>query len=73
MSVVAKVFKELHTNKASGPNGISILLLRTFAVEWIPTLSPLFQLSVDMCTIPTVWKKAVNIPVPNKILRTGNQ
>lgn len=43
---VINVFKKLHIKKASGPDGISTLLLKTFAEELTPAWSPLFQRSV---------------------------
>lgn len=61
-----RFLKKIHTKKACGPDGISAFLLKTFADELTPAWSPLFQLSVDTHTIPTIWKKAVIIPVPKK-------
>ncbi len=61
---VVKVFKALHTKKASGPDGISPFILHEFADELAPAWCPLFQLSVDTHVIPTQWKRAIIIPVP---------
>ena len=63
---VANVFKTLNIKKASGPDCISALLLKSFAEELTPAWSPLFQLSVDSGCIPDIWKKAVIIPVAKK-------
>lgn len=60
---IVKVFKALHTRKASGPDGISPFILHEFADELAPTWFPLFQLSVDTHIIPTQWKRAVIIPI----------
>ncbi|KAK0155032.1 RNA-directed DNA polymerase from mobile element jockey [Merluccius polli] len=69
---VARVFGGLHTKKATGPDGISALLLKTFARELAPAWSPLFQLSVDSHSIPKVWKRAIIIPVPKKSCPKNN-
>ena len=58
------IFKGLQ--KASGPDCISALLLKTFAAELTPAWSPLFQLSFYKHTIPKDWKKAIIIPFPKK-------
>ena len=63
---VANVFKKLHIKKASGPDFISGLLLKTFADELTPAWSPLFQRSIDSGNIPAIWKKAIIIPVEKK-------
>lgn len=62
---VKKVFKTMHTNKATG--NLSAFLLKTFAEELLPAWHKLFQLSVDCHTVPLLWKKSVTIPVPKKV------
>ena len=52
MDQVANVFKHLRTRKATGPDGISALLLKTCAGEFAPSWYPLFQISVDTHTVP---------------------
>ncbi len=56
----------MRTNHLTVWNGISALLLKTFADELTPAWCPLFQLSLDTGIIPIMWKKAVVIPVPKK-------
>ncbi|KAF7644165.1 hypothetical protein LDENG_00226570 [Lucifuga dentata] len=63
---VSKVFGKLHTRKATGPDGISAFLLKTFAEELSPAWCPLYQLSIDLGSIPTIWKRAIVTPVPKK-------
>lgn len=41
---VTQVFKSRHTNKAAGPDNISVFLLKTFAEELTPVWHQLFQL-----------------------------
>ncbi len=55
---------KMRTNHLTVWNGISALLLKTFADELTPAWCPLFQLSLDTGIIPIIWKKAVVIPVP---------
>ena len=65
-NAVTTSFKKLNRKKASGPDGISPFILKTFSDELTVAWNPLFQLSVDTCTIPTIWKTSVVIPVPKK-------
>lgn len=62
---VIKVFKNIQTKKATGPDNLSAFLLKTFA-ELSPAWHKLFQLSMDTCTVPKLWKKSIIIPVPKK-------
>ncbi len=64
---VTKVFKTIHTNKATGPDNMSVFVLRTFAEELPPAWHKLFQFSIDTHTVPVLWKKSVIIPVPKKV------
>lgn len=63
---VTAVFKKLNSKKASGPDGISSFILKTFSDELTPAWCPLFQFSVDTCIIPTIWKTSIVIPLPKK-------
>jgi len=65
---VTAVFKKLNSKKASGPDGIASFILKTFSDELTPAWCTLCQLSVDTCTIPTIWKTSVVIPLPKKIM-----
>lgn len=62
MGEVTRLFRTIKTNKATGPDGITALLLKTCADElssaWV------FQRSVDSHTVPSLWKTAIIIPVP---------
>lgn len=63
---VETVFKNVTVNKATGPDGISAFVLKTFAEELTPAWCSIFQRSVDSNTVPAMWKKAVITPVPKK-------
>jgi len=66
LHTVTKVFKNMQTTKAMGPDNLSAFLLKSFAEELSPAWHKLFQLSIDTCTIPQLWKKTIIIPVPKK-------
>ena len=56
----------MQTNKATGPDGMCAFLLKTCAEELTPAWHRLFQLSLDTCTVPEIWKKSIIVPVPKK-------
>ncbi|CAH2210198.1 jg23746 [Pararge aegeria aegeria] len=63
---VLKVLRNLDVNKASGPDGIPAIVLRTCAAELSPVLTRLFRLSFKNARIPKAWKVANVQPVPKK-------
>lgn len=71
---VNKVFKQVSVNKATGPDDISLFLLKTFADELTQAWRPIFQRSVDTHTVPSLWKRATTTPLAKKkMLVTGEQ
>ena len=56
VDVVTKVFQNVFSRKATGHDGISALLLKTFAEELAPAWCSIFQLSVDSHSVPILWK-----------------
>lgn len=63
---VTRVFKNVCSSKATGPDGMSCFLLKTFAKELTPAWHHLFQLSIDTYTVPELWKKSIIILIPKK-------
>ena len=63
---VALLLKELCTNKACGPDGLSARILRECANELAVPLDIICRLSVRTAVFPTVWKRANVIPVHKK-------
>jgi len=63
---ITRVFKNVCSSKATGPDGMSCFLLKTFAEELTPAWHRLFQLSVDSYTVPELWKKSITLPIPKK-------
>ena len=66
VDVVTNVFPNVCNRKATGPDGISAFLLKTFAEELAPAWCPIFQLSVDSHRVPILWKTSDINPVPKK-------
>lgn len=56
----------LDIKKATGPDGLSAFILKTFADELAPAWVHIFQRSIDLHIIPDIWKKSIIIPVPKK-------
>ena len=66
---VAKQLFNLNVHKASGPDQISARFLKECYYIIAPTLSLIFQLSLETGTIPDDWKKAYVTP----IFKSGNR
>ena len=63
---VRRVLRNLDVNKASGPDGIPAIVLKTCAPELSPILTRLFRLSLETGKVPMAWKQANVQPVPKK-------
>ena len=61
---VRPVLHSLNVNKATGPNGISALLLKQIALSISHSLTLLFNHSLQAGSFPDEWKLANVIPVP---------
>ncbi len=68
---VPKVFKTIHTNKATGPDNMSVFVLRTFAEELSPAWHKLFQVSIDTHTVPVLLEKICYHPSTQKGVPSG--
>ena len=51
-------------HSATGPDGISAWMLKTFAVEITPSLASLFNLSIRTGQLPAEWKSSNIVPIP---------
>jgi len=56
----------LNVNKAQGPDGICGRVLRCCADQLGSVFCHLFQLSLDTCHIPALWKFSNVVPLPKK-------
>ena len=68
---VLKLLKDLKTRKASGPDEIPAIMLKTCAEEIAPMLTFIFQQSLDTGTVPDDWKMALVTPVFKKGKRSA--
>ncbi|CAB4027144.1 Hypothetical predicted protein [Paramuricea clavata] len=60
------LISSLPADKASGPDGISVRLLKECADEISPSLSALFNMSLSQGKVPQEWKEANVVPVFKK-------
>ena len=58
--------KGLKTNKASGPDLISPRMLKEASKDICPSLTRLFNMSIRLGRVPSLWKRANVIPVHKK-------
>lgn len=54
----------LDVAKASGPDGISPMMLKHTAVAIAPSLTKLFNLSIGLAQLPSQWKHSLIVPIP---------
>ena len=63
---VRKLLQGLDIHKATGPDQIPTRILHDFAEELAPTLSAIFQKSLDSGAIPDDWREAAIVPIFKK-------
>ena len=63
---VRKLLQNLKPNKASGPDNISPLILKTLAPEIAPSLTLIFQKSYETSEVPEDWRTANVSPIFKK-------
>ena len=61
---VLSYIQTLDATKASGPDGISIRMLKHTATSIAPSLAKLFNISIKLGRFPTCWKTSSVVPVP---------
>lgn len=61
---VFEMLYNLDTSKASGPDGISGMMLKHTASSIGPILTKLFNLSITTGKVPTAWKMSAVVPIP---------
>ncbi len=54
----------LDTSKASGPDGISAKMLNGTASSITPSLTRLFNMSIESGIFPAKWKLSSVVPIP---------
>ena len=60
---VTGLLKDIDVSKATGPDGISPRLLKEAGSAISKPLSKLFNLSLEIKTVPEIWKRANVIPI----------
>ena len=63
---VHKLFSNLKTHKATGPDSIPAYVLKSAADQLAPILTRLYQYSLDCGEIPPDWKNAFVVPIFKK-------
>jgi len=63
---VFQLLLNLKPHKAAGPDNLPSRFLKEVAAEIAPSLSMIFQASIDQGILPDVWKLASVVPVYKK-------
>ena len=63
---VSDLIKSLDTNKATGPDNISQKMLKEARDAITPSLTKLFNMSLDLAKYPSQWKRAHVLPIFKK-------
>ena len=71
--VVAQAIKEFGNSNSAGPDGLTIHHLKNLGPLGLRYLTQLYNLSLNSCNIPAIWKHAIVVPIPkpNKLLDQG--
>ncbi|KAI2645419.1 putative RNA-directed DNA polymerase from transposon BS [Labeo rohita] len=68
---VRQVFRKNKRRKAPGPDGVTSTCLKTCADQLAPIFSQIFNRSLELCEVPSCFKRSTIIPVPKKPKITG--
>ncbi len=63
---VSKVFRRQKIRKAKGPDGVSPACLKACAVQLSSIFTLIFNRSLELCEVPSCFKRSTIIPVPKK-------
>ena len=63
-SQIEALITALDPQKASGPDGISVKMLKATATSIAPSIAKLFNISIDLATFPQSWKISSVVPIP---------
>ncbi len=66
-----QVFKKNNRRKAPGPDGVSPACLKTCADQLATIFTQIFNRSLELCEVPSCFKRSTIIPVPKKPKITG--
>jgi len=68
---VSRLFQRQKIRKAPGPDGVSPSCLKVCADELSPIFTEIFNRSLELCEVPSCFKRSLIIPVPKKSSITG--
>ncbi len=68
---VSKVFRRQKIRKAKGPDSVSPACLKACAVQLSSIFTQIFNRSLELCEVPSCFKRSTIIPVPKKPKITG--
>ena len=63
---VLRVFQCTNVRKSPGPDGISGQVLKNCATQLSGIFHSIFQASLSLHKVPTLWKTSIVVPVPKK-------
>ncbi len=66
-----QVFRKNKRRKAPGPDGVSPACLKSSADQLAPIFTQIFNRSLELCEVPSCFKRSTIIPVPKKPKITG--
>ncbi len=66
-----QVFRKNKRRKVPGPDGVSTACLKTCADQLAPIFTQIFNRSLELCEVPSCFKRSTIIPVPKKPKITG--
>ena len=67
---VEKLLDKINIHKASGPDKVQNIILKTCSKEISPALANIFQQSLDTGTLPNDWRNANISPILKKATNT---
>ncbi len=68
---VRQVFKKNKRRKAPGPDGVSPACLKSCADQLAPIFTQIFNSSLELCKVPSCFKRSTIIPIPKRHKITG--
>ncbi len=68
---VSKVFRRQKIRRAKGPDDVSPACLKACAVQLSSIFTLIFNRSLELCEVPSCFKRSTIIPVPKKPKFTG--
>ncbi len=66
-----QVFRENKRRKAPGPDGVTSVCLKSCADQQAPIFRQIFNRSLELCEVPSCFKRSTITPVPKKPQMTG--